>query len=187
MHYLFDFTTRLHVYGFNLLEWCGVVAILLGVLLVLIKTRQRMFRNTPGDHPPVALGPLGGSPSARSKAKILVVDDDPLALEMMDHLLGKLGYHVVGVNTGQKAIDYMQQNGADLILLDMVMGKEMDGIETYRQIRARRPFQRVMVISGHASPEKVAAIRHLGVEHYLIKPVPIAILAQTIRSELDRP
>jgi response regulator of citrate/malate metabolism len=42
-------------------------------------------------------------------------------------------------------------------------------------------------MSSHASPERVSAIRHLGVEHYLIKPVPIAILTQAIRTELDRP
>jgi CheY-like chemotaxis protein len=187
MHHLFEVKYRLHVCGLTLFEWCGVAALLLGALLLLVKIRKRRHRDASGVRLPIATGPLGGSPSARSRAKILVVDDDPLVLEMMSHLLTKLGYHIVGVDTGEKAIAYMLKNGADLILLDLVLEAGMDGIETYRKIRAIRPFQRVIVISGHASPEKVAAIRHLGVEHYLIKPVPLGTLTQTIRAELDRP
>jgi CheY-like chemotaxis protein len=187
MYKMFEVKDRLHVGGFTLLEWCGVAALLLGILWVLVKIRKRRFPVAPNVRTPLATGPLGGPPSARSKAKILVVDSDPTVLEMMQRRLGELGYHVVGVDSGEKAVAYMQKNGADLILLDLVVGEGLDGAGTYRKIRDVRPFQRVIVMSSHASPERVSAIRHLGVEHYLIKPVPIAILTQAIRTELDRP
>jgi DNA-binding NarL/FixJ family response regulator len=81
----------------------------------------------------------------------------------------------------------MKTNGADLILLDLLLGAGMDGTATYDQIRRIRPFQRVIVLSGYATPDQVAALRRIGVEHYLIKPVPRLMLAQTIRTELSRP
>jgi CheY-like chemotaxis protein len=187
MYRLLETMDRLQISGFTLLEWFGVAAVLLLILLVLLKLLNRVFKGTFAGHAPRSPGVSARPQPATRKEKILVVDDDPLVLEMMQRLLGELGYFVVGVNSGASAVEYMRNNGADLLLIDLVLGKGMDGVETYRRIRETRPFQRVIVVSGYANPEKVADIRRLGVEHYLIKPVPLATLAQAIRSELDRP
>lgn len=181
MYRLLETLDRLHISGFTLLEWCGVTAVSLVILTLLWRVLKPMVKVALGrPHPRAHRLPDEPRPSI-GKEKILVVDDDALVLEMMRRLLGELGYTVVGVDSGEKAVDYMRNNGADLLLLDI------DGTETYRQIREIRPFQRVIVMSGYADPEKVAGIRRLGVEHYLIKPVPLAMLAQAIRMELDRP
>ena len=182
MYHLLETMDRLHVSGFSLLEWSGVAAVVLLILAILILILKRTLTI-----PAQSSGPQDEPPMANGRAKILIVDDDPLILEIMPRLLGERGYRVVGVSTGEQAVDYMRKNGADLILLDLFIGEGIDGAETYRQIRAIRPFQRVIVLSGHATPEKVSALRRLGVEHYLIKPVPIATLVQAIRAELNHP
>jgi CheY-like chemotaxis protein len=173
------------VMGLTLLEWWGVLALILFIPPVLLLPWIRRRNGIAGG----AGREAGGSPVAlpTGHEKILVVDDDPLVLESMQRTLGSLGYQIVGVPSGEEAVQYMKTNGADLILLDLLLGAGMDGTATYDQIRRIRPFQRVIVLSGYATPDQVAALRRIGVEHYLIKPVPRLMLAQTIRTELSRP
>ena len=173
--------------GFTVLEWCGIAAIVAVSLAGGFYLFQRLLGFSPRLGTPHRREPTPAGKPPSGKEKILIADDDPLVTDMMSRLLGRLGYQVVSVDSGEKAVEYMQKNGADLILLDAIMGPGMDGLEACRRIRQFRPFQRVIMISGHASPERVAAIRSQGVEHYLIKPVPLLTLAQSIRAELDRP
>ena len=187
MHQFFVKMGAVEVIGFTVLEWCGIAAIILFCLAGTLRLLRRLRGSSPRLVPPHRLDRAPDSPSLTGNEKILVADDDAVFREMMDRLLSGWGYHVVGVSDGEKAVEYMRNNGADLILLDALMGAGIDGEETCRRIRQFRPFQRVIMISGHASPERVAAIRNLGVEHYLIKPVPITTLAQSIRAELGRP
>lgn len=172
-----------HTVGLAMQEWGALVGVLLFIVMVTIVSRAwRLPRRTGPGQPEMAV-----SVASPENEKILVVDDDPLIVEAVQRSIGSLGYQVVGVDSGEKAVEYMHQNGADLILLDLVLGSGMDGVRTYEEIRKIRPFQRVIVISGYATPEGVAAVRRLGVEHYLIKPVPPLMLAQAIRTELRRP
>ena len=81
----------------------------------------------------------------------------------------------------------MESNGADLILMDMRLEPKIDVVETFRRIRTFRPLQKAIVMTGYAGPDEIAAVRALGIAHYLIKPTPLSLLAQAIREELDRP
>ncbi len=119
--------------------------------------------------------------------KILIVDDEPVIREMTARLLTELGYRAVSVAGGEAAVAYMGSNGADLILLDLRMEPGLDGVETFRRIKELRSLQKAVVMTGQAVPAEIAAVRALGISHYLIKPVPIALLARVIREELDRP
>lgn len=187
MYRLWEKLGDAQVNGFSVLEWFGIAAIVLLFVIGAMCLLRRLFGLSPRFCPPFKNnGTPSGHPPA-GKEKILIADDDPVVLEMMNRLLSNLGYQVVGVRSGEQAVQYVTNNGADLILLDALMEPGMDGVEACRQIRQLRPLQRVIMISGHASPERVAAIRNLGVEHYLIKPVPLMTLAQAIRMELDRP
>ena len=119
--------------------------------------------------------------------KILVVDDERIVRESTTRCLAELGYQVVSVDSGEAAVQYMESNGADLVLLDLRLAPNIDGVETFRRISALRPLQKAIVMTGFAGPAEISAVRALGIAHYLIKPTPIGLLARAIREELDRP
>jgi hypothetical protein len=73
---------------------------------------------------------------------ILVVDDIEEQRQIATLMLKKLGYDVNSVPGGEEAIQYMQNNAADLIVLDMIMDPGIDGLETYKQILQINPDQK---------------------------------------------
>ena len=114
---------------------------------------------------------------------ILVVDDEPLVQRVNASELRKLGYTVVCAGTGEEAVAYLTDHRVDLVLLDLMM-PGMDGVETYRAIKAVRPTQKAVVYSGYADPAKVREIRDLGAHRILIKPTPVEELADAISDAL---
>jgi len=66
--------------------------------------------------------------------KILVVDDSEEQRKIAYNMLETLNYSVVTVSGGEEAVDYMRNNSADLMVLDMIMAPGIDGLETYRQV-----------------------------------------------------
>lgn len=117
--------------------------------------------------------------------KILVVDDELLIRDVNKRILESLGYEVFCVPGGPAAIEYLRENDADLMLLDLVM-PEMDGLETYRRVKQFKPDQKCVILSAYPRYHKVVEIQSLGGGPYLVKPPGLAELAQTIRAELDR-
>jgi CheY-like chemotaxis protein len=63
--------------------------------------------------------------------KILVVDDEPQALKMLDCFLNRTGYLVIGASSGAEALQKIQLEKPDLVILDIMM-PEMDGHQVYR-------------------------------------------------------
>ena len=187
MYWLIDKLDNLHMEGFSGLEWCGVLALVLlcfvGAMLLLRRMlRVALFRRS-ARNSDLSPSVSQANELPGGKEKLLIADDDAAVLQSYLRILGQLGYQTVGAASGAKAIEYMTGNGADLILLDV----GMDGIETFRAIRELRPMQKAIALSGYADPARVAALRRMGIEHYLIKPVPLRLLARTIRDVLDRP
>ena len=89
------------------------------------------------------------------------------------------------VASGEEAIAYMKQNTVDLLVIDMIMEKGIDGLETYRRINQLHPGQKAIIVSGFSKTEKVKEMQHLGAGIYLKKPYTIEQLGRAIRSELD--
>lgn len=181
---------RLHALemgGYNSLEWLGLASLVLILLIVAGLFFKRIMRVSVS----VEVRKNDGRPAPRTiptgVEKILVMDDDKVLQSALQQLLTNLGYKVICKDSGEETVAYLKSNGADLVLLDLVMQSGINGIETYRQIRDFRPFQRAIMMSGRADPAEVQAVRNLGVESYLIKPVALPLLANAIRSELDRP
>jgi len=102
--------------------------------------------------------------------KILVVDDEESQREIAIGILTKLGYHAEAVSGGEEAIAYVKENPVDLIVLDMVMPKGMNGRETYKEIIKVRPGQKAIIASGYAQTEEVTAAQDLGAGKYIKKP-----------------
>ncbi len=118
--------------------------------------------------------------------RILVVDDDPLQLEVCSRLLENLGYRAAAVESGEEAVSFIKSNPQDLVILDMIMPNGIDGTETYRRILEIYPEQKAILVSGYAQSERVEEALRLGAGEYIKKPLSIRIIASAVRRELDR-
>ncbi len=114
--------------------------------------------------------------------RVFIVDDHPIVRRGIKDLLEtEPGIEVLGEATnGQEAISGIATAQPDLILMDLVM-PEMDGIETTRQIKARWPEVRVLVLTSFASDEKVFPAIKAGALGYLIKDTGPNELVRAIR------
>ena len=119
--------------------------------------------------------------------RILVVDDSPDQLEIATAVLANLGYSVATASSGEKAVKFIRQQPADLLLLNMIMDPGIDGLETYRRILRIRPQQRAIIVSGFSETEQVREAHRLGAGTFVKKPYTVEKLVRAIRSELDRP
>jgi CheY-like chemotaxis protein len=118
--------------------------------------------------------------------RLLVVDDDAAQREVAGELLGQLGYEVAAVASGEEGVEYARTHTVDLVILDMVM-PGIDGAEAYRQMLEEYPHQRAIILSGYADSSRVLLAQQLGAGAFVRKPVTMAVLAEEVRRELDRP
>ena len=102
--------------------------------------------------------------------KVLLVDDDAASVADLEPRLAALGYDVVAVATsGREAMELAQQTAPHLILIDISLGGELDGMETARALHRRQPTPILLLVSetDEASLRRVSASLHFG---YLLRP-----------------
>jgi CheY-like chemotaxis protein len=116
---------------------------------------------------------------------ILVVDDIEDQRILMTEMLGRLGYRVKAVESGEVAVDYLQKTPADLVVLDMVMDPGMDGLETLQEILKIVPDQKAIILSGFSETRKVEKALEAGAGDYLNKPVVMEKLGTAVRRQFD--
>ncbi|MGC9367691.1 MAG: PAS domain S-box protein [bacterium] len=121
-----------------------------------------------------------------SGEKILVVDDVEQQRVMSELMLSSLGYKVSTVKNGTEAINSVKQEKFDLIILDMIMEPDLDGLDTYKKIIEINPGQKALIVSGYSETERVRKAQKLGVGPYLQKPYSVHELSRLIREELDK-
>jgi len=115
---------------------------------------------------------------------ILLVDDEPMMLDLLSLYLSPLGYNCIKKESAIDAIDYLQANSADLILLDIMM-PEMDGWEACREIRKNWDIPVIMLT---AMSEKTDIVKGLntGADDYISKPFDEEELTARIEAVLRR-
>ena len=115
---------------------------------------------------------------------ILVVDDDLQLCELLTEVLEEEGYQVHCVNDGESALNYMQMNPVDLVLLD-VMLPHIDGLQVARRIcqRFATPILMLTALSGEQS---MLDGLQAGADQYLAKPFAVTELLARITSLLRR-
>ncbi|MCF8143448.1 MAG: PAS domain S-box protein [Deltaproteobacteria bacterium] len=118
--------------------------------------------------------------------KILVVDDEERQREIACGMLIKLGYNPEAVSSGEEAIAYVKEHPVDLIVLDMIMPKGINGRETYQEIIQVRPGQKAIIASGFAKTREVDAAQDLGAGKYIKKPYMLEKMGLAIRHELEK-
>ncbi len=118
--------------------------------------------------------------------KILVVDDIREQVEIAEQMLGKLGYKVECVYSGEAAVKYLRNQKADLLILDMIMPSGMDGLETYQKILKIHPQQKAIITSGFSESDRVKTVQVLGAGAFVQKPYTLGKIGRAVREELDR-
>jgi adenylate cyclase len=121
----------------------------------------------------------------RIPPRILVVDDVPANVHILQLRLAAQGYEVITATDGEEALAVAREAQPDLILLDIMMPK-MDGMEVCRRLKAdhSRPFTPIIMITAKAESQDVVAGLEAGGDEYLTKPVDQAALVARVKSML---
>lgn len=124
--------------------------------------------------------------SKELKKRILVVDDTAIVLTRISKTLQDY-YEVITVNSGIRALKYLEQERPDLILLDIQMARK-DGIETLREIRSMKGVSDIPVImlTGVEERDSVLKTAKLGICDYVLKPFKSNDLLQRIRQTFEQ-
>ena len=115
---------------------------------------------------------------------VLVVDDIKEQRDLAAFMLKRLDYRVDTVASGEEAVQYIQKTPVDILVLDMILESEMDGLETYRQILAISPGQKTIIASGFSESERVLEAQRLGAGRYIKKPYRMEQIGMALREQL---
>ncbi len=120
-------------------------------------------------------------------ARILVVEDNEMNLDMLARRLAKNDYEVVTAIDGAKAIEMAETLAPDLILMDMSL-PVVDGWEATRRLKASPVTAAIPVIAltAHAMSEDYQKARDAGCEDYDTKPIELTRLLRKINTFLER-
>ncbi len=124
--------------------------------------------------------------NCRGNEKILVVDDSQVQRTIATDILSDLGYYVETAANGKEAVKMAKKNPYDLIILDMIMEKDFDGLDTYMEIIKDCPDQKAIVVSGFSATDRVNRLMDLGAGQYIKKPYTVKQIARAVREELDK-
>ena len=121
----------------------------------------------------------------RTPPCILIVDDEPINLDILQTRLAVHGYEILTATNGEEALAIASAQQPDLILLDIMMPK-MDGIDVCRQLKADAslPFMPIVMVTAKADSKDVVAGLEAGADEYLTKPVDQAALVARVKSML---
>lgn len=116
--------------------------------------------------------------------KILVVEDEASISEPLSFMLKREGFEVNVAETGDEALKVFDRQGADLVLLDLML-PGVSGVEVCRQIRAKSNVPVIMVTAKDSEVDKVVGLE-IGADDYVTKPYSARELVARIRAVLRR-
>jgi CheY-like chemotaxis protein len=121
------------------------------------------------------------------KGNIMVVEDEGVVSIDIRNMLKKAGYNIAAVAfQGEEAVRKAEQSNPDLVLMDIGLKGEMDGIETAKRIRNRFQIP-VVFLTGFADEATVAKAQEVNPSGFIIKPINEEELNQTLEDILKKP
>ena len=115
------------------------------------------------------------------KKTVLFVDDEQIVLDVGSLMLQKLGYNVLAVSNGNRAIDILKKNKVAFVLLDMLM-PDMNGFQIYHRLKKIQPNIKIILTSGHAVCKSEGQSESLGFDGFIQKPFNLKQLSEKIEN-----
>ncbi|MEW5977289.1 MAG: response regulator [Acidobacteriota bacterium] len=106
---------------------------------------------------------------------ILIVDDEAQVRRILKLILERAGHTVREVETGQEALSACQATGFDLIITDLGL-PDVNGIELIQRLKAQRPEQKILAVSGSIDPAFLEHVQSLGVQSMQKPLLPQSVL-----------
>ena len=118
-----------------------------------------------------------------SQHKILVVDDEKITRQNLEHVFKKDGYHVNTASNGSEALNFLKKSAFDVIVTDLKMGK-VDGMAVLEKAKNVNPSTEVIIITGYATVSTAIEAMKKGSYHYLTKPLKLNEIRSSIQKAL---
>ncbi len=118
--------------------------------------------------------------------KVLVVDDDPVVCNSFDRVLTSKGYAVITAASGEEALRKLNEEKYDIVYSDIRM-PGMSGLEVAENLKARRPWTPVVIITGYGTDIAEERAKAAGVASFLHKPLSPEMIEGSARDVLAEP
>ncbi|MBP9128377.1 MAG: response regulator [Elusimicrobia bacterium] len=119
---------------------------------------------------PTAGAPHPAAPPSTVRDRVLVVDDREEQRTVISRLLRRFGYRVASVCGGSETVAYLETNGAELVVMDISLRRDREGLDLHRDIRTRWPDIKVLLMSGHPREVYADVLGRAGDCPFLKKP-----------------
>jgi DNA-binding response OmpR family regulator len=119
--------------------------------------------------------------------RLLIVEDEVAILDALKYFFVHQGFSVDTASAREEAEDRLAGEAYDAVIADLrLSGVNTDGLEILRFVRQRCPEAKVILLTAYGSPEVEAEAERLGVDAFLHKPMPLAEIADRVKSLLNR-
>jgi DNA-binding NtrC family response regulator len=128
---------------------------------------------------------MGDEFEKKQSARLLVVDDEPIAVRNLERVLAKEGYEVSTASNGQSALRLLRQKTFDIVLTDLKMEK-VDGMQVLKRCKESDPDVEVIVITGFAAVDTAIEAMKQGAYHYVAKPFKLDEVRKVVREAVEK-
>jgi signal transduction histidine kinase len=149
-----------------------------------ILARFQQGTSSPPPAHDTAIG-FDASLGVRCPLRILLVEDNPINQRVAVKMLERLGYRARVASDGRQALEMLDQEPAEVVLMDVHM-PILDGLEACRILRGRGSQVQIVAMTASASQEEQARCMEAGMDDFLSKPILIEALTQVLRRTYTR-
>jgi DNA-binding NtrC family response regulator len=118
-------------------------------------------------------------------AKILVIDDERIALRNLEHVMQKEGYEVTATQSGPNALKLLEEHPFDVVLTDLRMEK-VDGMQILKKSRELYPDTEVIMITGYATLDSAVESMKHGAFYYIAKPFKLEEVRKVVKEAVHK-
>lgn len=118
-------------------------------------------------------------------SKVLVVDDEQIALKNLEHVMSKEGYEVTGTQKGQTALRLLEEERYDVVLTDLKMEK-VDGMQILKRCKEISPDTEVIMITGYATVQSAIQAMKKGAYDYTTKPFKLDEVRKIVAEAVEK-
>lgn len=121
----------------------------------------------------------------QNRSRILIVDDEQIALRNLEHIMKKEGYEVTSTQSGPNALKLLEEQYFDLVLSDLKMEK-VDGNQILKRCKELSPDTEVVMITGYASLQSAIQVMKKGAYDYVTKPFKLDEVRRVVKEALEK-